>query len=305
MTQHENLLNMGGPSLEVMQIGTAQRSGMDCPVAIDVGAGAGRNSIFLAGLGFSVKAIEKDKRQCLEACAAQARAGTEFEVLRMSAADYVPDTMHDLGLLLGILHFMPTSSARSFVNRLKTSARAGAVHIVTISRRDDQYENSLRQQSHLDSFHRHHVVDAYADWQIASYESYVKRDNHGNGVIDVHPIEKFVMVKPGPKLVDVKPISLTVRPDQQLINSMLSKDSLQSTTIDFIRKQFGKEDFHVSASSSCYQRSLFNSVTSGFSLSVAFWGTAKCYFENDTMVGYASYCTPVFHVYSSINHLFP
>lgn len=300
MMQQHSVLNMGGPSLEVMQIGAAQRKSVRSPVAIDVGAGAGRNSIFLAGLGFSVTAIENDDVYCQAARAAQARTGAEFKLIRTSAENYVPGSAHDLCLLLGILHFLPTASANLLIRRLKLRARAGGAHIITISSANSRYGNTLKSQKHLDSFHRKDIVEAYCDWQTLAYEKYIKRDNHSNGIIDIHPIEKFVLVKPGAQLFDVKPTSLTPRSEQKRIDDALARNDLTTNTLQEIRQLIGTEDFIVMASSSVSQLSLFPSANPAFNLSIAFWGTAKCYFENDILVGHSTYLTTNFHQYASL-----
>lgn len=295
---------MGGPSQEVIEVGRVIAAATQAPRAIDLGAGVGRNSLFLSGLGFDVTAVEKSPPHIERAKIAQVATGSSYRLVHAHAEEFCPDGLYDLCLLLGILHFLPNAIAHRVAQDLKTATCPGGVHVITVSQmvNPGQYKNTLKAQNHQNSFGRADVEQCFSDWDIVSYERYVKRDNHLGGTVDVHPIEKFVMSKPlrgGGRLIEAERTRLATRPDQALVEAALSADRLESTTISDLRRRFGAEDLKIELETTKPQLALLPSDSPKFCLTIAFWGTSKCYLENGVLIGHASYATPYFHRYRS------
>ena len=299
-TLHGN--RMGGPSHEVMEIGRAIAAVKAIPQALDLGSGIGRNSIFLAGEGFQTTAVEKDPAKVSLAQRAQTTAGTQYRIIQTGVEEFSLGGPYDLCLLLGILHFLPNATARGVVADLKAATSPSGIHVITASHSDGRrfFANTLAAQHHLNSFGERDIRECYADWDILSYESYIKRDNHLEGSIDVHPIEKFVVSKPtGGKAPTVvaDTVPLAKRADQAHVDAMLSADFLSSTLLANVREQIGYEDFAASAYTFRPQLRLLPSDREGYRLTIGFWGLSKGYFEDNVLVGYARYDAGPFHMY--------
>ena len=189
---------MGGPSFEVMDLGLAMQTTSSPKIAIDFGAGAGRNSVFLASVGFNVTAVERDIRLASQLVKYQRLGRPAIQVRQIDVQEYEFDTTSDIVLLLGILHFLDKGTARQLVDDCKNNSNSGAVHVVTVSPEtgESPLDNSLLEQGYIASVSLPDLFDWYGDWEILSDERYVKIDSHENGRIETHPIAKIVFRNP-------------------------------------------------------------------------------------------------------------
>lgn len=298
---HGFVLDMGAPSLEVIEIGRALISANQNRNALDVGSGSGRNSILLASLGYDVTAVENNSKYITRLMKFQTEANCELEIINSQVEDYCPTESIDLCLLLGILHFLPTETAERTVASLKKSTAPGGVHIVTISPAEKAwaFENTLSEQGYLGSVDGNGIRSYYSNWQTLSYERYVKRDTHAAGVIDEHPIEKFVFKDPRPARCDIQVSEniLTFRADQSLVQEYFASNSLDRTMLAEVIDLFGAPD-HISCHQFLGNQVIRDAKVGEAELKAAFWGTTKGYFENDLLVGAAFYETNRFFEYS-------
>lgn len=295
---------MGGPSLEVMELGYhLLKSGERRPVAIDLGAGTGRNSLFLASLGFEVMAVEHNRQLASQCAALLLHSGYDAQVKQSDVRMLVPDQPVDLCLCLGILHFLELKSAEDIVRRMKIATRPNGFHVLTIAdpRYNRGYQNTLADQDFLGSVSSELLTDWYKDWQLLMYERYLKIDDHLDGPLDEHVIEKLVFTPapsvPGPphicrvwKVRPEKSPELTKLQLHRLVHSRASWDQVAS--------QLGPPDLEIASSSSRPQLSAAPRGVADFHLHVAFWGRLKLYFENDKLVGFSYYQTDDIHSFT-------
>ena len=299
------LLNpMGAPSYDVVEIGNAVSAVTSCARAIDVGAGSGRNSVFLRSLGFDVVAIESNPSHVRQALRIQKDLGLTYQILEQHIERAPLSGAFHLCLLLGLLHFLPRETAQATVQELKQRTVSGGAHLVTVSYNDSQgkYRNSLPDQGHLNSVTSADILEWYNDWLPVCVERYVKTDSHLENSTEVHPIAKFVMVKanrPQDVIFTTTPVDLTPHRHQAAVDAHLSGYSFFSTSLASLRRQLGSEDLYFKHDFDSPQLSLLAPSQQSQSTSVAFWGLSKCYFENEMLVGRASYASTTYHKHSA------
>ena len=286
-------MNMGAPSHEVAEIAMAITANVDAPTAIDLGAGAGRNSLLLGELGFSVVAVEQNPALLEELTRQASDQQLTVSTHCTEVENYRFQNTHDLCLLLGILHFLTEKDALRVVQEAKSTATTNAIHVVTISDSalgSTEMENSLPAQGFLASLQTSDVLNAYDDWELLALEKYVKIDSHRENEVDEHPISKMVFGKTGraTRLVRSKSSCLRIRPDQPRIHEKMRGFRIRSARCLELCNTLGEPDFDFKVRLPGKQNTLIEG-TAECTLRACFWGNAKAYFENDILVGVGFY----------------
>lgn len=155
---------------------------------LDLGAGEGRNSLFLAEHGFSVVSvdnaavgIEKLRRFAEEK---GVRVDSRVEDLRTSE---VPPGQ-DIIIAVAVFHYFLPEEAIATIQKMKTATNAGGIHVLSVVTRDSDFyrrvpENNLYFPEPDD------VKALYSDWKIIEsglrrWEAF-PRDPQGEPVMNV------------------------------------------------------------------------------------------------------------------------
>ncbi|MBN8439527.1 MAG: class I SAM-dependent methyltransferase [Candidatus Accumulibacter sp.] len=297
--------SMGGPSREVMALGTLLKSRLGRFHVLDLGSGAGRNAIYLAGLGALVTAVDASDAHVEALNEIARRIGVDLTAVHARAEQYSPRDDLDLVLCHGILHFISTPMALEVIARLQSKTRLGGIHVITIATFDDKNHipESFIGQSFDGALRPQHLVQAYDGWRCVAHESYVKRDHHPNDGYHLHPIEKMIFQRPGGEdtaalNVDKHRLLYGDRPD---VRTFLQTDKLTRTSSAAAIAALGPPDFSFTTTSAGTQLS-FNGVREqGHELVLMFWAQHAAYFENDVLVGYSVYVSDCFHTFHSLS----
>lgn len=296
---------MGGPSLEVMELGDhlIKRLG-DRPTALDLGSGTGRNSLFLSSLGFDILAIERDEALASHCSNLLIQNGYEARVECMNVTAFKPLRKFDLCLCLGILHFLELREAKDLVQRLKTSTSPQGFHVLTIADRIRNRGrcNTLPDQNFLGTISANDIKRWYADWHLLAYERYTKTDDHLAGKLDEHVIEKFVVAPlAAPYRNELFPRTWKLRAESTPNLKTTKLHQLVRFRVHWkqLEAQIGRPaDLEIVSNSPHAQLSIAPNRSGSFSLRVAFWGTLKLYLENDRLVGFSRYQTDTAHSFA-------
>lgn len=297
--------SMGGPSREVMALGTLLQSRLGRFHVLDLGSGAGRNAIYLAGLGAEVTAVDASTAHIRAINEIAGRIGVKLTAVLARAEQYSPRDEFDLVLCHGILHFISTPVALEVIARLKSKTRPGGIHVITIATFDDKnhipesfvglgFDGALRPK---------HLVQAYDGWRYIAHESYVKRDHHPGEGYHLHPIEKLVFQRPGGSDTPVLKVEKhrLQRGDRPDVRRFLETDKLTHTSAAVAVAALGPPDFSFATAGAGTQLS-FNGVREqGHELVLMFWAQHAAYFENDVLVGYSVYASDCFHTFHSLS----
>jgi cyclopropane fatty-acyl-phospholipid synthase-like methyltransferase len=154
--------------------------------ALDIGAGEGRNALYLAHLGFSVDAVEpsQDGAQKIEEKAKE--LGLNIDVKN---TDYLADsreTEYDCIVAATSLDHMADDYLQKALSKLKKSLKVGGVvYIVVFTQEDPGFSGDLENASECAPFIQHYfkkneLKNAFADFEILFYDEYKKEDTtHG------------------------------------------------------------------------------------------------------------------------------
>lgn len=291
---------MGGPSLEVLQIGgILARSPL--PRSIDLGGGTGRNAMHLAANGFDATLVEMDPDLCKDAKAIAYERGIALSVQQSDVLKYEASSSYDFVLLLGILHFLPTEDANRIISRYRRLTTSRGAHVLTISPLSDEpaTSNSLSEQAYLGSMSSAIIKHAYKGWVLLAHELYSKTDDHLGENFDVHAIEKFVYVPDPQSDVGQAVRRVALLPRGTLDNKVeeLRSHLRQRERRERFEQFYGTPDYVFIQTGGDEDLGLIVRSDGAFEICVAFWGRVKCYFENDTFVAFAHYKSNDFFVF--------
>jgi tellurite methyltransferase len=228
---------MGGPSHEVIVLGEAlQVAGFSPRRVIDLGSGEGRNSLFLAGLGHQVTAVDISERAVakLRYLSINNHLGIKVEMAKIETLQL--SGMYDLVLAHGSLHFVSRKKLLPLICRLQTSTSEGGAHVITLSLFDDgSVIPEFKKSGHRNPLAREELLSLYTGWETVLFESYRKWDTHPGIGEHNHPIEKWIFLKPGGTRIPI--LSTPVLEDQDnrsgaALNANFSKVEIGSLASD-------------------------------------------------------------------------
>lgn len=158
------------PSKTVTVILKYKKSGY----VLDIGAGDGRNAIFLAKEGFNVTAVEKDVAsfQMLKLNAKQAKVKLKLSLQDIRQFKF--DKRYDIIIAISSLHFLPRLSAVNVINRMKRHTTKGGLNIISAFIEGNGSVNF----PYL--FRKNEINHFYKNWAILSYREFLTPfERHG------------------------------------------------------------------------------------------------------------------------------
>jgi tellurite methyltransferase len=155
--------------------------------AIDIGAGEGRNSLYLASLGFNVIAIEpsivgaqKIKQKAIE-------YGLNINVINNNFLN-VSGSLCDIDFVVALtsLEHMNYAYLYNTMQEIKHIINIGAyIYIVVFTEEDPGFKKDYENASECSAFIKHYfkkneLYDFFSDFEVLHYAEYVKDDiTHG------------------------------------------------------------------------------------------------------------------------------
>lgn len=143
--------------------------------ALDVGAGEGRNALFLAEKGFHVTAVDISQVAIDKLVRFASERGIELETVVADILTYEITRVYDAMISTVTLHFIPESETKTLIQRMKDSTQDGGVHVITaFSKRDI----GAQETPHLHFFDDDELREHYRDWVILLFDRYQKYETH-------------------------------------------------------------------------------------------------------------------------------
>ena len=162
---------------------------------LDVGCGDGKNSLYLAGLGYenidafdlSDKAIAK-----LNRLASLEGIGINCWVQDLKQFEFAKN--YDLILSFGTLHFVPREDWRSFILKAKHNTATNGINIIQL------FTNVLPASPDIAPYavglaEDEEIRRLYCDWDILQFKSYTFEDEHPGVPRHLHSSNKIVAQK--------------------------------------------------------------------------------------------------------------
>ncbi len=168
--------------------------------ALDIGAGEGRNSLYLASLGFNVTAVEPTQDGALKIKKRAEEMGLAINIINQ---DYLAANISDYFdfIIAGTsLDHMETNYLLEAIKKLRDSLRVGGyIYIVVFTEKDPGYLHDLNNASECSTFINHYfkeneLRDYFNDYEILFYDEYLKPDN-SHGKPHVHGKAKIIARK--------------------------------------------------------------------------------------------------------------
>jgi 2-polyprenyl-3-methyl-5-hydroxy-6-metoxy-1,4-benzoquinol methylase len=98
--------------------------------ALDLGAGEGTDAIRLALLGYEVDAVEISPVAANKIGRFAAEAGTKVNAIVADVADLVPDTLYDVVISNGVLHYVKNKD--SAIDRMQSATNIGGINVISL-----------------------------------------------------------------------------------------------------------------------------------------------------------------------------
>ena len=155
--------------------------------AVDIGAGEGRNSLFLASVGFDVTAIEPSVVGATKITARASDAKLHVDVINN---DFIAAAanLRDIGFVVALtsLEHMEYDYLCKAVDEIKRIlAPGGYVYIMVFTEDDPGYRKDVENASECALFIKHYfkkgeLKSFFSDFEILEYSEYTKEDiTHG------------------------------------------------------------------------------------------------------------------------------
>lgn len=162
---------------------------------LDLGCGDGRNSLFLLHRGCHVTAVDASAAAVTKLVMRADGATERLEAISSDVRRYRMADPFDLIIAHGLLHLLPPVDRRSLLRRMQRETVAGGYNVVAV------FTDALPAPPDLEPFmlglfHEGELLEAYRDWGIQLYRSYIEEDEHPGGIRHRHPINMIVAKKP-------------------------------------------------------------------------------------------------------------
>ena len=155
--------------------------------AIDIGAGEGRNSLYLASLGFNVYAIELSEVGAKKILQRAKDYGVEVAVLNTDIVT-ASKNLSDIGVAVALtsLEHMDYDYLLEAVKEIKRILKPGGyIYAMVFTEDDPGYKKDLLNASECALFIKHYfkkgeLKELFSDFEILEYSEYMKIDEtHG------------------------------------------------------------------------------------------------------------------------------
>lgn len=131
---------------------------------LDLGAGFGRHSLFLAYKGFGVTAVELEQDRLERIKSQSEKLGVPVITIQGDVAHFEPEESYDVVLSTMVLHFLNQESVHKAVAVMQGHTNPGGLNVVSVY----TSENPSGLRSYL--FAPGELKKIYEGWEILEYE---------------------------------------------------------------------------------------------------------------------------------------
>lgn len=168
--------------------------------ALDIGAGEGRNSIYLASLGFDVTSIEPTKDGANKIIEKSNKLDLKIDVLNCDYLSANLNEKYDFIISGTSLDHMEKQYLDKAIIKLKNSLNnGGLIYIVVFTKDDPGYLKQFDNASECSEFIKHYFAknelkEYFKNFDILYYDEYIKSDNT-HGMPHIHGKAKLIARK--------------------------------------------------------------------------------------------------------------
>lgn len=164
-TEHEVSFGKGKPESTVSKIPTYIASGK----VLELGAGEGRNTLFLAEHGFDVTATDISSVG-LEKLRKRAEAiGLHIQTVREDICSVCMEEFIDVLVCTYVLQDVPRLEALDIIKKMQEQTNGGGIHTISaFTKESDFYRN--KPQTNTLFLEKEELKNLYSGWDILHYE---------------------------------------------------------------------------------------------------------------------------------------
>lgn len=154
--------------------------------ALDIGAGEGRNSIYLSKLGFDVVAVEPSIEGCNKINESAKKLNLNIDIQNKDFLSLEVNEKFDFILASTSLEHMEYEYLQKAIKKIKDSLNIGGyIYIVVFTEKDPGFVRDIENASECALFIKHYFKENelksyFNDFEIIYYNEYMKEDTtHG------------------------------------------------------------------------------------------------------------------------------
>jgi len=162
---------------------------------LELGCGEGRDSVFFAGCGCDVTAVDVSAAGLRKGERLAQRAGVDVRWVHGDAARYLPTGQFDFVFSCGAIHYVPRRLRPGLLARVKAATRPTGIHAHLVFTDCTVY---VEKNERIDYFAAGELSGVYDDWQIAwSGHGTIPCDQDGRP--HRHGVEELIARRPATK----------------------------------------------------------------------------------------------------------
>jgi tellurite methyltransferase len=182
----------GKPSEKVVQAAQMLPKGGR---ALDLGCGAGRDSLYLAKAGFEVASIDISETGIARLKEEAKNAGLTIHAWVGDMASFRFEGTYDLIIAIGCLHLLARSGWQHLIARAKEHTRPLGLNVMT-GFTDESPTPPDMAPYFKGLFRPGELFKVYEDWDIVDRNSFTFSDDHGQGLRHTHTTHGVVARRP-------------------------------------------------------------------------------------------------------------
>jgi len=189
---------MGGSNHDVIELAAGLSPGTK---VLDLGCGEGRNSLYLAGKGCQVTAVDLSESALKKLDYLAQKAGVDIKTIVADIREFKINEPYDLIMAHGVIDYLERDEWKKLLNQIKQMTAPGGYNAYTCMMFNEQYPTpqEFKAAKFKHCLKVNELGKFYNDWDKIRYEYYVKWDQHPGIPIHCHPLEKLLAKKPGEK----------------------------------------------------------------------------------------------------------
>ena len=134
---------------------------------LDLGAGSGRHSLFLAYKGFSVIAVELEQSKLDKIQESAKKLGVTIKIVQADIGDFQPKEKYDVIIATMTLHFLPAEKVLTTIKRIQEATNMDGLNVITVY----TSENPAGLRPYL--FKKGELRNYYNNWEMLQYEEFL------------------------------------------------------------------------------------------------------------------------------------
>ena len=181
----------GAPSLEICKAANELPSNAK---VLDLGCGDGRNAIFLAKNGHSVKAIDISQAgiEKLSRIANEKVLPIKAEIADMR--NFIFKETYDLIVAQYSFYLIERKHWTRLISEMKANTRQNGYNVISVFTKRIPAPDDLKEFA-IGMFEEGELFDLYKDWEIILQKSFIDEDEHPGGIKHQHAVNKIVAQK--------------------------------------------------------------------------------------------------------------